>query len=229
MKRQHPLSGLMAFVGRGEWRDVFGQLLGEHLGLTLDAFGLTTETLIQVLGKDRAAKLWGCVLEDLMARHSGPGLRNVVDDYLEGDGQAEPSLNSAYMLAVRQSVMSLYEVIGVTPEKGFVVQDAIRDLGPVPVFQQERTWTLTTGDWVAARIIPDGDAYSITGSLLALTAQSADSLLIEMRSIQAEFGRQTSGAMVDHQLRLCTSVFTQAWLLDNLPASFDAPSAAGRY
>lgn len=227
MKRTHPLSGLMAFIGQGEWRDIFGQLLGEHLGPTLDEFGLTTETLIKILGKDRAAILWGSVLEDLITRHAGPELRNVGDDYLNSAGQNERRLDKAYMLAVRQSVMSLYEVIEIIPGKGITVHDVIRDLGPVTLRQDPRTRAIVTGDWIAARIIPSGDSYSITGSLLSLTSRSANSLLDEMRSIAIKLGIGELHTIEDQQLRLCTPVFTQAWLLDRMPAPFDHPSVGG--
>jgi hypothetical protein len=217
----------MAFIGQGEWRDRFGQLLGEHLDPTLEAFGLTTDTLITLLGKDRVAILWGCVVEDLMTRNAGADLRNVVDDYLGHAGRDERDVNRAYMFAVRRSVMSLYEVIEMVPGKGLVIHDAIRDLGPVRVHQETRTRTLAAGDWIAARCIPDGEGYSITGSLLGLTSEASNRLLDQMRSVATQLGLGTLDSMEDHQLRLCTPIFTQAWLLDTIPASFDHPSATG--
>lgn len=227
MKRNHPLGGLMAFIGQGEWRDHFGQLLGEHLDPTLEAFGLTTDTLITLLGKDRVATLWGCVVEDLMTRNAGSDLRNVVDAYLHHAGRAERHVNRAYMFAVRLSVMSLYEVIEVVPGNALVIHDVIRDLGPVQVHGETRTRTLAAGDWIAARCIPDGEGCSITGSLLSLTSEASNRLIDEMRSVAAQLGLGALDRMEDHQLRLCTPVFTQAWLLDTIPLTFDHPSAAG--
>lgn len=218
VKGDHPLSGLMSFIAKGEWREKFGQLLGEHLSHTLDAFGLTTETLIQLLGKDRSAKLWGCILEDLMSRNQGPEPRNVVDDYLRGVNRAEHKHNRAYMLAVRRSVMSLYEVVDIAPDQGFVIRDAIRDLKPVTV--DNEAWTSrVVGDWVAARIILENNQHSVTGGSLFLTAPSAESLLAEIRSIGKGLMLRKLKALDDRQLRLCTPVFTQAWLLENLPSS----------
>lgn len=219
-KRKHPLGGLMAFVGGGEWRHVFSHMLGAHLGPTLDAFELTAEDLIHVLGKDRIAKLWGCILEDLIAQHDGLATSNIVDDYLRTDGRSETMPNRAYMLAVRQSVMSLYEVVDVAPGEGLAVWDAIRDLGPLWLHEESRTHRLDVGDWFAGRLVPDGDGYMVTGSLLSLTAQSASSLLSEMRDMAAKLGLCLEN-MTGLQLRQCTCVFIQAWLIENLPATFD--------
>jgi hypothetical protein len=207
MMRAHPLGGLMAFIGQGEWREIFAQLLGEHLGGTLDAFGLTTENLIQVLGKDRAAKLWGCILEDLISRHCGPELRNVVDDYLNGAGRTEHKYNQHYMLAVRESVMSLYEVVETAPSKRLTVHDAIRNQGPMIILQERRTSACVAGDWIAARIIRKSDDHAITGSFLSLTERSADSVLDEMRSLARRLGVKKLNALDVRQLRLCTPVF----------------------
>jgi hypothetical protein len=222
MKRAHPLGGLMAFISQGEWREIFGQLLGEYLGGTLDAFGLTTESLIQVLGKDRAAKLWGCILEDLISRHCGTELRNVVDDYLKGAGRTEHQYNQNYMLAVRQSVMSLYEVVETTPGKSLTVRDAIRNQKPVIILEEGRTSACAAGDWIAARIIPKDDDHVITGGFLSLTERSADSVLDEMRSLVRRLGIKGLNALDVRQLRLCAPVFMQAWLLENLPVSLTA-------
>jgi hypothetical protein len=222
MKRAHPLGGLMAFIGQGEWREIFGQLLGEYLGGTLDAFGLTTESLIQVLGKDRAAKLWGCILEDLISRHCGTELRNVVDDYLKGAGRTEHQYHQNYMFAVRQSVMSLYEVVETTPGKSLTVRDAIRNQEPVIILEEGRTSACAAGDWIAARIIPRGDDHAITGSFLPLTERSADSVLDEMRSLVRRLGMKKLNALDVRQLRLCAPVLMQAWLLENLPVSLTA-------
>jgi hypothetical protein len=222
MMRAHPLGGLMAFISQGEWREIFGQLLGEHLWGTLDAFGLTTESLIQVLGKDRAAKLWGCILEDLISRYCGPELRNVVDDYLKGAGRIERQYSQNYMLAVRQSVMSLYEVVETAPGGRLTVRDAIRNQEPVIILREGRTSACTAGDWIAARIIPRGDDHAITGGFLSLTERSADSVLDEMRSLVRRLGIKGLNALDVRQLRLCAPVFVQAWLLENLPVSLTA-------
>lgn len=200
-------------------------MLGAHLGPTLDEFELTTEDLIKVLGQDRTAKLWGSVLEDLVARHDGPAHKNVVDDYLRTDGRSETMLNRAYMLAVRQSVMNLYEVVDVHPGEGLAVQDAVRDVGPLWLREESRTQRLDVGDWFAGRLIPDGDSHRVTGSLLSLTAQSAGSVLSEMQDMAARLGLVPLGSMTGDQLRQCTCIFIQAWLLEALPPAFDCPSA----
>jgi len=58
--------------------------------------------------------LWGCVFEDFLSRDL-PGDRNMVDDYLKRRGYKESASAKAYMKAIRNAVMSLYEVSDIVP------------------------------------------------------------------------------------------------------------------
>lgn len=216
MRQNHPLSGLMAFAGQSEWRDLFSQLLGKHLRTTLDAFGLPSDTLIKLLGKQRTATLWGCVLEDLTTCQAGAEGRNILDDYLTTAGKAEPRVNQAYMLSLRASVMSLYEIVEVIPAATLMVRDAVREKAPVALHRDERMRHWSVGDWVAMRLLSAGEAHLATGGLLRLTPQSANTVLEELHNIAAKLGLRIKD-IDDIALRQCTPVLTQAWLLENLP------------
>lgn len=226
MKRKHPLSGLMAFVIRSEWRHVYGRLLGEHLGPTLEGFGLTTEILIKLLGKSHVATLWGCVLEDLMTRYVGDEPTNVIDAYLGEAGQTELDDNRIYMIAVRSSAMSLYKVAENCCEGILGLNDVIRDWETFLVKRQLEIPSLVPGDWIATRLIPNGESYSVTGSLLSLSPRSVELLLNQLELMATALGIGPLESFSDDQLRLCTGLFTQAWLLEKMPSSFDIPSMA---
>src|ERR1700757_1335896 len=69
----------------------------------------------EVLDDQWATTLWGCAFEDFLTRAIGVHGSNVVDVYLKRRGWKEGAQAKAYMKALRNSVMSLYEVSGIVP------------------------------------------------------------------------------------------------------------------
>lgn len=82
------LDGLIRWLGRGEWREPFDEVLWLHLGPACERAGIETEELAGLLSPHRAMTLWGCAFEDFLTRTVdqagiGQGGRNIVDDYLK--------------------------------------------------------------------------------------------------------------------------------------------------
>jgi len=61
--------------------------------------------------------LFGLFIEDLASRRFTPGNRNIVDDYLKRRGWRESVAGRRYLQQLRDSVLSLYEVVDVAPGK----------------------------------------------------------------------------------------------------------------
>jgi hypothetical protein len=82
--------------------------------------------------------LWGCVFEDFLTRAFDDG-RNIVDDYLKRRGWKESASNKAYVIALRSSVMSLYEISDIVREESFLARDLVRGREPVRVSERSAT------------------------------------------------------------------------------------------
>lgn len=76
--------------------------------------------------------VWGCAFEDFLTRESDDG-RNIVDDYLKRRGRKEGASARAYIIALRTSVMSLYEVSDIVRDTSFRARDLVRGGEPVLV------------------------------------------------------------------------------------------------
>src|SRR5262249_33842438 len=109
MANAKSLAGLMKWLHREVWHNAFDELLERHLGRACTKAGIAIEELADVLGEQHSSVLWDCVFEDLLARDLADG-RNIVDDYLRRRGWKESASARTYMLALRSSVVSLYEV-----------------------------------------------------------------------------------------------------------------------
>jgi len=117
------LTGLMKWLRRAEWQDAFDELLDRHLASACAKVNVAADELPELIGDQHLTVLWGCVFEDFLARNLDDG-RNIVDDYLRRRGWKESASNKAYLVALRSSVMSLYEVSDIVPDASFLARDS---------------------------------------------------------------------------------------------------------
>jgi hypothetical protein len=119
----HDLSGLMKSASRAPWDEAMDDMLSEHLGPACEATGLDPDTIFDMIGDHWEGPIWGCAFEDLLAQKLEPDGGNIVDDYLKRRGWNEKAPAKAYMRALRDTVMSLYEVSEVVPGQSMTLRD----------------------------------------------------------------------------------------------------------
>lgn len=142
MKVGHDLSRIIKFATRDDWSDALQDALGDHVGEAMQEFDLEFEEIGALVSEHYAGVLFGCALEDLMTRRFEPDGQNLVDDYLKRRGWNESAPTKAYLRALRDSAMSLYEVSDVVPGEGFLVRDLARGGDPVRVNEKSGSRTL---------------------------------------------------------------------------------------
>ena len=132
MASANALTGLMKWLGREEWREPFNEMIERHLGPACEAAGIALDELADLVGDARASTLWGCVFEDFLASDLDDG-SNIVEDYVKRRGWKESIANKRYLMALRSSVMSLYEVSDVVRDQSFLARDLLRGGEPVRI------------------------------------------------------------------------------------------------
>jgi len=176
------LTGLKKWIDRPEWASGFQEVLHEHLGAVIEEADLEFDELADLLGEHRIRTLGDCVLEDFLTRHHDEDGRNIVDAYLKRRGLMEPVINRRYMAALRDSVMSLYEVTQVVPGQSFLARDLIRGGPPVLVSESVATRTLEPSEHIAARIVELNGKRIVSAGALMFDHALSEELLREIRS-----------------------------------------------
>lgn len=223
------LTGLIKFIRRPDFAIEMDQVLAEHLGPACNRHEIEPAEIANILDQGFANALWGCALEDYMARQSLPGLPNVVDEYIKRRGFQESTGNKRYMKAVRNSVMSLYEASDIVPGESFLARDLVRGGEPVRVCEQSGTRQLKQWDRLAVRLINLGEQWQMAGGALLFDRALSETMLEEladmMRKIPGEFRKiadETFGSKAPGRiekvlascepLALCAPLFTTVWL-----------------
>jgi hypothetical protein len=156
----------MKWLAKEPWRGAFLEVLEQHTQLILEEYDIPDfDELSGLIGIDDAMTLWGCAFEDFLTRDV-EGAGNIVDDYLKRRGWKESAGNKAYMVGLKDSVMSLYEVSDIQLGRSFLARDLINDGEPLCVSERTATKTLRPWDRVAMRVVDVRGKMIIGGGLL---------------------------------------------------------------
>ena len=167
--------GLMEWSRRDPWREQMGVAIEKHLGRACALNDLAIEELPDVIGPLAMTAL-DCAFEDCCATVWEDG-SNLAGDYLKRRGWKETAINRAYIAALRDSVMSLYEVSEVRPGESFLARDLVRGGEPVRVIERTATKTLVAWDVIAARIVTVRGKVQMTSAVLAVDRGLAEEML----------------------------------------------------
>jgi hypothetical protein len=229
MANARSLEGLRKFLRRNEWRSVLDEMLDRHLAPACAKADVTFEELLDLAGDHHASVLWGCVFEDLLAHDLDDG-RNLVDDYLKRRGWKESASNKAYMVGLRSSVMSLYEISDIVLDQSFLARDLVRGGEPVRVSERSGTRYLKPWDRMAARLVQIGSRTEMAGGALPFDFDTSEAVLKALRRVRKserkeanKFGGRSpdSALLADalsdtEMLRASALLFTNIWLDDLL-------------
>src|SRR5215204_4895674 len=230
MARKHLLEGLMKWATREPWRDRFEAVLEDHVLPTCDETGIEADEIVSILGEDLfMSAVWASAFEDMMTREFDDG-SNIVDDYLKRRGWKETASVRAYIAALRDSVVSLYEVSDVVLDESFRARDLVRGGEPVLISERSATRTLKQWDRFAGRVVQVGQQTQISGAVLSFEYDTSENLIEGLRSIgkltrkekkelAKAIGEDFDPTIIANlseteRLRAASSTFTTCWLVD---------------
>ncbi len=197
------VSHLAAWSSRGKWREKLDSVVEEHLGEACRDFDLEPEQLDDAIGRHHYEMVMGCVLEDFFTRRFGAKGVNVVDDYLDHRGWREPRSGRDYLRTLRDSVMSLYEVVDLTPGRHLVLKDLIR--GGESVTVDEHLGSLSGARWdrLGLRVLPVGDRRVLSGTMLHFPHGAAESVQRVLREGAHAMEAKIADQPGDEELKNC--------------------------
>ena len=177
---------LVQWAARGEWEPLQQEFCAAHFEPVTDGVDLPDDAL-EVLPAEGAGMLHVFILEDFFtARFGEHGELNVVDDYLKRRGWRESVPARRYLEALRDSTLSLYEVIDIVPGRHMTVRDLL--LGGAAVRVEEKLGSQGAAPWdrLAARIVPVHGKYRFTGAILRFRHEFSRELLTALEQMAGE-------------------------------------------
>jgi hypothetical protein len=107
--------GLVEWSRRDPWRERMGEMVERHIRRACDLNDIDIYDLPDVIG-EHAITVMDCAFEDCCTATWQDG-SNLANDYLKRRGWKETAINRAYIEALRDSLVSLYEVSAAIPNR----------------------------------------------------------------------------------------------------------------
>ena len=228
------INNLVKWSANEEWEPFREEVYAQHFDLICDRFDITGEEIADLLG-DAFEMVFGSVFEDFItARFGDEGEKNVIDDYLNRRGWREKVPAKRYLEALRDSFLSLYEVVDLDLGHSMTVRDMVLGGDPITVSEKLGSETAARWDRFAGRIVTVNKKNYFTGPLLLFPQDVADELLSGIKgmikNVKAKLRREAKkhGKPADFKdsdlretlLRSSARLFTQTWLTDALDRMF---------
>ena len=118
-----------------------------------NALSLSPNDIVDILGDSSDAMCAFMAEEIFTARFDDGGEASVVDDYLKRRGGRETATARRYLEALRESNVSLYELVDIDCGCSVTVFDLIRDTQPVVVREKLGSANAALWDCLATRLI----------------------------------------------------------------------------
>lgn len=166
---------LMEWAQRPEWSPLFEKVLSEHVAPVLEDYEIENlAELREVLGGALfGTGVYGPAFEDFMTRQNDEG-ETIVDEYVRRRGYRESVPGRRYIEGLRDSLMSLYEVLESMPGSHLVLRDRLRGGAEVRVDERSGSAQLVRWDRLAARIVPLNRQWVMSGAPLVFRSETAD-------------------------------------------------------
>ncbi|WP_146160241.1 hypothetical protein [Phaeovulum veldkampii] len=220
--------GLVEWSRRDPWRERMAEMVERHIRRACDLNDIDIYDLPDVIG-EHAMVAMDCAFEDCCTATWEDG-SNLANDYLKRRGWKETVINRSYIEALRDSVVSLYEVSDVRPGESFLARDLFRGGDPIRVTERTATKTLVQWDVIATRIITVRGVVQMAAAVLAVERELADEMLALMRRTQSrapeaaaeiadpEFRTRLETELVNDEtlLSIAAPAITTLWLNDTI-------------
>jgi hypothetical protein len=157
---------------------------------------------------------WEWVVHDWVDEVSGNSL---VDLYLQNK-KAVPLEEQRILTMLKNSVLSLYEVQEVFPEKGLLLKDLIRG-GQFDVREKAATRNLAKWDILATRLLQVDGLCIMSGAAYPYPIRFKDDILRDILSLYKRYRKKTPDATPDGFLKANGELFNFYWydLIRNPP------------
>lgn len=229
--REQAGRNLIKWSEKDDWAPLKAQVFAEHLLSIQERFELSENELPGLLGELDSA-LYAFIMEDFFSARFGEEELNIVDHYLKRHGWRETIPAKHYLKALRDSRVSLYEVVDLDPGNTMTVRDMILDDAPVTVKEKTGSQSAVRWDCIAARIVILKETPLFTGCLLHFQREAANEMLQAIdewaTDLKADFRKMMKQAggpsrLTSRELReilledeTLPQMFTDFWLTDVL-------------
>ena len=187
------IRNIMNWADRPEWSGERSAVFDVHLGPVCERVDISQEELGEELEEHGyGGTLFAMIFEDFLSRRLPPNNKNIIDDYLTRRGWRESVPGRRYLRQLRDSVLSVYEVVAVSPGQHCDLTDLVRGGKTVRVHENMGTQNMVKWDRIAARVLNTNGKHAFSGGILPFPQEASRSLLKVLTKSRKQFDQELS-------------------------------------
>jgi hypothetical protein len=171
------LDQLARHAARSRWKEECGRAVAAHFEPVCEIADISEDELAEALGDAYCEMLQACAFEDFCSRPAAAGQRNIIDEYLRQHAWRESIPGRDFLRALRNSELSLYEIIEVNPGRSVVLRGLVHGGTPVEIEDRLGSESMVRWDRIAVRILNIGGRNHLSGTALHFVPDAAQMLL----------------------------------------------------
>jgi hypothetical protein len=218
----------------GEWDEVRTTALTDFFAPSLNEWDDDLAALFELVGEPATSLVMACAFEDFVSSRFDPGNRNFIDAFLAAAGAGLAPQARHFLAALQNSIMDLYEVIGVEPDGRLLLRDLMREGSDVSVAAATDMLNLDPGDHLACRVLTLDEGSFLSPGLIPMPGELARTIeqqiqqviSRERRALLARKHPPTKEMVVDSVLREASFMIANVWLL-GIARDTDGPENNG--
>jgi uncharacterized protein (DUF2384 family) len=185
------IRNIMNWADRPEWSGERSAVFDAHLATVCERADISQEELGEELEEHGyGGMLFGMIFEDFLSRRLSPNNKNIIDDYLTHRGWRESVPGRRYLRQLRDSVLSVYEVVAVSPGQHCDLTDLVRGGKTVRVHEHMGTQNMVKWDRIAARVLNTNGKHTFSGGILPIPQETSQSLLRMLTKSRKQFDKK---------------------------------------
>lgn len=216
-------------LGTDSAMDCYNLAMYNYFGEPLEIESFSLGVVEKMLGSDCFYQIYPCALEFFFSNEYQPsdGTQkhwNVIDEFIEAKGNNLPQAEKEYLRQLRNSYMSLYEVVDVIPEKAIILKNLIEPGDLVEVRERKATQYLVKWDRIGARLLKFEDKMIMSGGVLLIKKDASEEVIKQIRLINKGVQKLLKKAMLITgmdagtlrllQKKMWAKEIGESWMLD---------------
>ena len=167
----------------------------EFFGIALSSFfediiaysgDTSLQEIQEQLGEEVFDVMYPCALEFFFSNEypspdGSGGTWNIIDVFLAKKGSTLSAGERSYLTALRDSYMSVYEVIDVKPEESLTLRDMVQGGNPITISEKLATHSLVKWD----RMVKEEKGVIAAGGAILLSHETADTVIADIKKISS--------------------------------------------
>lgn len=186
------------------WGEYFYELKEFYYTEIRKKLKISESKFLKIIEEEPASgNIFGIIFETFFDKEFGESHENLLDSYAKKYRWRIPRDERKILDELRSKPFSIYEVLEVDLGESLIIQDILRNSGEIKIYEKMGTQFIKPFDFIAVKVIDDGDRKTFTGSITKIGSQEAKRIQMEIKNLSQYYtNKNINQFLTDYTLEM---------------------------